>query len=53
MKKKLLVADDEITIRTLPEKFLGNQFDVTAMGNGQEALDWLQYGKIPDFEPDS
>jgi len=49
MKKKILVIDDEITIRTLLEKFLRNLYDVTAMGNGQEALTWLQSGNIPDL----
>lgn len=49
MNKKILVIDDEITIRTLLDKFLSNQFDVTAMGNGQEALNWLQSGNIPDL----
>jgi DNA-binding response OmpR family regulator len=49
MKKKILVIDDEITIRTLLEKFLGNQYEVTAMGNGQEALSWLQGGNMPDL----
>lgn len=49
MKKKILVIDDEITIRTLLEKFLSNQFDVMALSNGQEALNWLQSGNMPDL----
>jgi len=49
MKKKILVIDDEITIRTLLEKFLRNQYEVTAVGNGQEALTWLQGGNMPDL----
>lgn len=49
MKKKILVVDDEITIRTLLEKFLSNLYDVTAMGNGHEALSWLQAGNMPDL----
>jgi len=49
MKKKILVIDDEITIRTLLEKFLGQLYEVTAMGNGQEALTWLQAGNMPDL----
>jgi DNA-binding response OmpR family regulator len=49
MKKKILVTDDEITIRTLLEKFLGTQYEVTAMANGQEALAWLQGGNLPDL----
>ncbi len=49
MKKKILVVDDEITIRTLLEKFLSNQYEVAAMADGQEALTWLQGGNIPDL----
>jgi len=49
MKTKILVIDDEITIRTLLEKFLSQKYDVTAMPDGQEALNWLQTGKIPDL----
>ena len=49
MKKKILVIDDEITIRTLLEKFLSNLYEVTAMTNGQEALAWLQGGNLPDM----
>jgi DNA-binding response OmpR family regulator len=49
MKKRILVIDDEITIRTLLEKFLRNLYEVTAMGNGQEALTWLQSGNLPDL----
>ena len=49
MKKKILVVDDEITIRTLLEKFLGNQYEVSALSNGNEALGWLQGGNMPDM----
>lgn len=49
MKKKILVVDDEITIRTLLERFLSNTYEVTAMSNGQEGLNWLQTGHIPDL----
>jgi DNA-binding response OmpR family regulator len=49
MKKNILVIDDEVTIRTLLEKFLGKTYDVTAMSNGQEALNWLQAGNLVDL----
>ena len=49
MKKKILVIDDEITIRTLLEKFLSHYYEVTALSDGQEGLDWLQTGNIPDL----
>lgn len=49
MKKKILVVDDEITIRTLLDKFLSQTYDVSAMTNGQEGLNWLQAGNMPDL----
>lgn len=49
MKKKILVIDDEITIRTLLEKFLSQTYDVAAMTNGLEGLNWLQTGNLPDL----
>lgn len=49
MKKKILVIDDEITIRTLLDKFLSNLYEVNALNNGQEALTWLQGGNMPDL----
>jgi len=47
--KKILVVDDEITIRTLLERFLSNLYEVKALGDGQEALVWLQSGNMPDL----
>lgn len=49
MKKKILVIDDEITIRTLLERFLGTKYEVTAKKDGMEGLNWLQDGNIPDL----
>ena len=49
MRKKILVIDDEITIRTLLEKFLSHNYEVTALSDGQEGLNWLQTGNIPDL----
>lgn len=49
MSKKILVIDDEITIRTLLEKFLNQKYEVTALSNGQEGLNWLQTGNLPDL----
>lgn len=49
MMKKILVIDDEITIRSLLERFLSNLYEVKALGNGQEALIWLQSGNMPDL----
>jgi len=49
MRKKILVVDDEITIRSLLEKFLSQTYEVAAKGNGLEGLNWLQGGNMPDL----
>lgn len=49
MKKKLLVIDDEITIRTLLVTFLSKKYDVEAKNDGLEALTWLQDGNMPNL----
>jgi len=49
MRKKILVIDDEITIRSLLEKFLGQTYEVMALSNGSEGLEWLQTGNLPDL----
>jgi PleD family two-component response regulator len=49
MKKKILVIDDDATIRFLLEKILEKEFDVITMNDGYEALDWLNTGNIPDL----
>lgn len=49
MKKKILVIDDDATIRFLLEKLLEKEFDVIAMNDGFKALDWLNTGNIPDL----
>jgi CheY-like chemotaxis protein len=48
MKKKILVADDSITIqRVIQISFPEDEFEVICVGNGKEALD-----KIESFSPD-
>jgi PleD family two-component response regulator len=49
MKKKILVIDDDATIRFLLEKLLEKEFEVISMHDGFEALDWLNNGNIPDL----
>jgi len=49
MKKKILVVDDEITIRTLLVRFLSTKYEVYAKNDGMEGLNWLQDGNIPDL----
>ena len=47
MKKKILVIDDEITIRTLLVNFLSKKYEVAAKNDGLEALTYLQDGNMP------
>lgn len=49
MKKKILVVDDERTIRMLLENYLGQTYEVTAKSDGLDALNWLNAGNIPDL----
>lgn len=49
MKKKILVIDDEKTIRILLENYLKKEYDVTAKSDGEEGLNWLQEGNFPDL----
>jgi DNA-binding response OmpR family regulator len=48
MKKKVLVIDDELTMRTLLEFFLGSKYEVTAAESAIEALAWLD-DNLPDL----
>lgn len=48
MKKKVLVIDDELTMRTLLEFFLGSKHEVTSVGSAIEALAWLD-DNLPDL----
>ncbi len=48
MKKKVLVIDDELTMRTLLEFFLGAKYEVTSVGSVIEALSWLD-SNLPDL----
>lgn len=42
MKQKILVIDDEYTIRLLLENLLSKNYEVTSKGDGREALEWLE-----------
>lgn len=48
MKKKILVIDDELTMTTLLEFFLSNDYEVHAAHSGHEALKWLERN-LPDL----
>jgi two-component system, chemotaxis family, chemotaxis protein CheY len=49
MKKKILVIDDDATIRFLLQRLLESEFEVISMHDGFSALDWLNSGNIPDL----
>ncbi len=49
MKKKILVIDDEKTIRVLLENYLKKKYDVITKSDGEEGLNWLQEGNFPDL----
>jgi DNA-binding response OmpR family regulator len=48
MRHKILVIDDELSIRLLLENFLSQDYDVTCKCDGTEALEWLE-GNLPDL----
>ena len=49
MKKKILIIDDELSIRILLENFLKRNYDVIAKNDGMEGLKWMEEGNIPDL----
>lgn len=49
MKKKILIIDDELSIRILLENFLKKSYDVIAKNDGMEGLKWMEEGNIPDL----
>ena len=48
-KKKILVIDDEKSIRFIIESTLKQEFDVISLVNGQEGLNYLEAGNFPDL----
>lgn len=48
MKKKILVVDDEKSICLLLNNFLGEDYDVITITNGEDALAWLE-SNLPDL----
>ncbi|MBO6605706.1 response regulator [Psychroserpens sp.] len=48
MKKKILVIDDEVTMTTLLQFFLGETYSIHAVSSGKEAITWLN-SNIPDL----
>ena len=48
-KLKLLILDDEASIRKVLEHFLNKEFDVTVKNDGMEGMSWLEAGNDADF----
>ncbi|MDA3943864.1 MAG: response regulator [Bacteroidetes bacterium] len=49
MKKKILVMDDELSIRMLLENFLSKTYDVITKNDGMEGIKWMEEGNMPDL----
>ncbi len=49
MKKRILIIDDELSIRMLLENFLKKDYDVVTKNDGMEGLKWMEEGNIPDL----
>lgn len=49
MKKKILLVDDDRSIRALLEFVLSNEFEVVEKEDGLEALIWLDRNESPDL----
>lgn len=49
MKKTILVIDDEMSIRMLLENFLSKTYTVVTRNDGQEGLQYLEEGNMPDL----
>jgi DNA-binding response OmpR family regulator len=41
MKKQILIIDDDLTMTTLLEFFLGDTYKVSSVTSGRNALEWL------------
>ncbi len=48
MRHKILIIDDEKSIRMLLENFLSKNYDVVSKSDGRDALEWLE-GNLPDL----
>lgn len=49
MKKKILIIDDELSIRMLLENYLSKTYDVVAKKDGLEGMNWLNEGNMADL----
>jgi DNA-binding response OmpR family regulator len=48
MKNKILVIDDEPSIRLLLENFLSHEYEIVSKSDGYEALEWLE-SNLPEL----
>lgn len=48
MRQKILIVDDEKSIRLLLENFLSKNYDVESKADGVDALEWLE-DNLPDL----
>ncbi len=48
MKKRMLIVDDEPSIRLILEHYFSLSYRVVAKGNGKEAIMWLEEGNEVD-----
>jgi len=49
MRKKILVVDDELSIRMLLDNFLSEDYTVYTKDNGYEAMTWIKEGNTADL----
>ncbi len=49
MTKKILILDDELSIRMLLENYLGKKYDVITKMDGLEGIKYLEEGNMPDL----
>lgn len=48
-REEVLVIDDQPIMLKLLEQILKDRYDVVALQNGKEALEWMYSGNIPDL----
>jgi DNA-binding response OmpR family regulator len=48
MRHKILIIEDERSMRLLLENFLSKKYDIETKTDGQDALEWLE-GNLPDL----
>jgi len=49
MRKKILIIDDELSIRMLLENYLSKRNEVVTKVDGQEGIKYLEDGNMPDL----